>query len=170
MPEERKTEREFSQQQRLGEMLLDERTLRQEAQFADLWHALGALEKRLDDRISRHEYSAQKQFDDAEKLLRTIHEASERAINKAEIQQEKRMDSLNEFRAQLKDQQILLITRAEADAKFAAISDTLVDMKDRMTRNEGKASAYSASWGYLVGGGGLLIALVLFIRDITGVH
>jgi uncharacterized protein YdcH (DUF465 family) len=164
------SEHEREQSQRLGELLLDERTLRQEAQFADLWHALGALEKRLDERLVAHEASAQRQFEHAETLVRTIHEASERAINKAEVQQEKRMDSLNEFRAQLKDQQVMLITRSEADARFTAISDTLVDLKDRITRTEGKASGYTAVWGYLVGGGGLLLAAALLIRDVSGPH
>jgi len=45
-------------------------------------------------------------------------EQAEHAVNIANTQLEKRLDSINEFRGQLKDQQSLFITKAEVDQRL----------------------------------------------------
>ncbi len=118
-------------------------------------------ERELDERTDRWK----QQFADKDTRDQQRYEAMQRAIDKAEAASEKRLDAVNEFRAQLKDQQTTLITRAEAEARFTAISDTLADLKERVTRNEGRAAGAAAFWGIIVGAGGLLIAAILLVRD-----
>ena len=47
-------------------------------------------------------------------------ESQERAVNKAEIAAEKRLDAVNEFRGQLKDQAATFVTRTELYAGLVA--------------------------------------------------
>lgn len=53
--------------------------------------------------------------------LTAAHASSEKAIHKAEESTEKRFQSVNEFRAQLGDQQKTFVTKAETEYKFIAI-------------------------------------------------
>ncbi len=118
-------------------------------------------ERELDERTDRWK----QQFADKDTRDQQRYESMQRAIDKAEAASEKRLDAVNEFRAQLKDQQTTLITRAEAEARFTAISDTLADIKERVTRFEGRVAGAASFWGIIVGAGGLLIAAILLVHD-----
>lgn len=66
---------------------------------------------------------------------------------KAENASEKRFDAVNEFRRTLTDQAATFVSRVEFNA-----------LKERMDRNDGKASGISALWGIIVAIGGLVAA------------
>jgi hypothetical protein len=55
--------------------------------------------------------------------------ASEKAVGKAEMATEKRFDSVNEFRAQLKDQASTLMPREESTVKFAGVESKIDELK-----------------------------------------
>jgi len=58
--------------------------------------------------------------------------ASEKATNKADASTEKRFESVNEFRGQLKDQTNTLIPRQEADAKIGSVDAKVEEVKKEM--------------------------------------
>jgi phage I-like protein len=55
--------------------------------------------------------------------------------------------------------QILILIATQAKA----FEDKVTDMKERLTRIEGKGEGKNASWGYLLGGGGLLLTVLSLI-------
>src|ERR1043166_9070375 len=98
----------------------------------------------------RHEQYMQR-FEAQDKTVVAALAASKEAINKAESAAEKRFDSVNEFRNTLKDQQLTLMSRAEAEVRFKAIEEKVALAFDR-----GRA----AVWGYVMGGLGLIGILI----------
>ena len=84
-----------------------------------------ALKTVMDERDVRYEQRF-KAMDEKTSLALT---ASEKAVAKAEIATEKRFDSVNEFRGQLKDQAATLVPRAEADSRFRGIEEKIESLK-----------------------------------------
>jgi hypothetical protein len=82
---------------------------------------LEALRELVDERDHRYE-DRFRATDEKTSLALT---SSEKAVSKAEIATEKRFDSVNEFRGQLKDQTATLLPRVEADAKFKNLEDKI---------------------------------------------
>ena len=118
--------------------------------------------------------------------------AAKDAVTKAETANDKRFDSVNEFRAALADQQTTLLTkmeyatahetlvtqinalsgriadsatRHEAEMAHKVLTDRLNDIAARIDRIEGVSTGVTKSWGYLVAilGIALSIAGVLIV-------
>ena len=77
-------------------------------------------EKRIDDRfasvmeaIRASDLRNQQRFEAQEKAVNAALAAADRAVVKAETAAEKLFDAVNEFRAQLKDQNATFLSRAE---------------------------------------------------------
>jgi hypothetical protein len=83
------------------------------------------LQTVMDERDIRYEQRF-KAMDEKTSLALT---ASEKAVAKAEIATEKRFDSVNEFRGQLKDQAATLVPRAEADSRFKGLEEKIESLK-----------------------------------------
>lgn len=99
--------------------------------------------------------------------------SSDKAVSKAEVANERRFESVNEFRAQLSDQASRLISRTEAsamndslaarlDATLGGIEAAVIDIKTRMDRAEGKSGGYSSS-------GALVVAIVGIIGTVMAI-
>jgi hypothetical protein len=113
-----------------------------------------------------------------EQNVTTAFLAQEKAINKADIANEKRFDSVNEFRGQQGDMQRTLMPRAEAEALFKSMNETMValsksmnDKIDSLTIRVGAREAMGTGqqqvWGYVaaiigvvVGLAGIVLALL----------
>jgi len=186
-----------------------ERDLRFEQRFlaqeSALRTALAAMKEMLADRDLRYEqrFGAQEKATSlrADQLAAEFHEhlqqvrhenalafdVSEKAIDKASVANEKRFDSVNEFRGQLADvintrmpraeaeqrmvtsetrvSELALvaqthITRPDMEANTRRIEDRIEDLKSRVDGTEGKSRGSSATWSYMVAGAGLLIAFL----------
>lgn len=85
-----------------------------------------------------------------EKAINAALAAASTAVNKAEVAVEKRLEGVNEFRAQLADQQRSLIPRAEADAEFRAMREQISALTTRLDRTEGRSAGVHASTATLV--------------------
>src|SRR5690349_17036591 len=83
-------------------------------------------------------------------------DAQERAVRDALAANEKRLDSVNEFRGQLKDQASTLFPRAEADARFHAMEQRLVRAESMQVRVAGRDEGKSANAAMLLAVVGLL--------------
>ena len=90
-----------------------------------LFTEIKALRTVMDERDVRYEQRF-KAMDEKTSLALT---ASEKAVAKAEIATEKRFDSVNEFRGQLKDQAATLVPRAEAESRFKGLEEKIEAIK-----------------------------------------
>jgi hypothetical protein len=124
---------------------------------------LEALRELVDERDHRYE-DRFRAMDEKTSLALT---SSEKAVAKAEMATEKRFDSVNEFRGQLKDQAATLVPRAEMDVKFNAIGKDVEELKKATITSAGRSSGFSASWGIAVSIALLSIALIGLILRAT---
>lgn len=110
-------------------------------------------------------------FEAQEKAVEAALIAQKEAVQKAETAAEKRFDSVNEFRAQLSDQATTFMPRREAESSMRAMTekyeqlaktnaDNIDALERRQDRNEGRSSGLGAGWGYLVGGIGIVGAVI----------
>jgi pyruvate-formate lyase len=98
-----------------------------------------------------------------EKAVQTAMTASEKATTKSELAAEKRFDSNNEFREQLRDQAATLMPRSEAENRAAALSEKIDDLKATIVLIQGRSTGRNDIWGYLVGGAGLIAAIIVIV-------
>ena len=105
------------------------------------------------------------------------HSLIQLAVDKANDALDRRLEGMNEFRAQLDRMGATLVTRDVLDVRLASVAQRLDKTDDSVekrigtleqtiTRSEGKSNGYSAFWGYIVGATGLAIAVALFVRDV----
>lgn len=87
---------------------------------AQIHRRLGDLQSHLDER----------QDANTERFNSAL-DAQKEAVIKAETANEKRFESVNEFRAQLGDQATRLLSRAEADVRFTSLADKVDQAVDR---------------------------------------
>ena len=116
---------------------------------------LDTLAKHLNEKIDDVEIRTQERFNLAkqaidaalmasEKAISAAMAAAEKAVTKAEVAAEKRFDSVNEFRAAMKDQTANFADRDQVDFRLASI--------ERKIENwTGQASGVSGVWGITVG-------------------
>jgi hypothetical protein len=102
-------------------------------------HVLGLIaahEQRSYERLKDMDLRYQQRFDAQQRALedalqsvkeatRADLDAAKEAVNKAEKSNERRFDSVNEFRAQLADQASTFMTRREAEARLGALMEKL---------------------------------------------
>lgn len=130
--------------------------------------AFAAAEKAVDrrqDTLDRefHEHLDQVRHENAlafvnnDKAIKSALDAQKEAVTKAEIANEKRFDSVNEFRGQLSDQAANFFPRREADVRFKSLEKELDDL--RGTRREGVSSTV----GVLFGIAGLVVVIIAVI-------
>jgi hypothetical protein len=117
-------------------------------------------------------------FNAQEKATAAALAAAERAVGKSEIASEKRFDAVNEFRAQLSDQAVTFLPRAEFDRVTASLTDKieasnksfidrLDDLRSYRDTTSGKSVGLNAGWAILVAlvsTVGVVITLVLSLR------
>ena len=89
-------------------------------------------------------------LDAQEKSVQVALSAADRAILKAESANDKRFESVNEFRGQLRDQTLTFIPREEVNLRFAALEERL-QRAERLQANvlsesHGKLSITGPLW------------------------
>lgn len=119
---------------------------------------------------NERERSMNQRFADTEKAVSAALAAAKEAVAKAEAAAEKRYESLNEFRGTLKDQQAMLMPRAEVNALLKSIEDKQRANDERLTQLISRAEG--VNWligmiGAMIGGvAGLVVAgLALWRRQ-----
>lgn len=115
--------------------------------------------------IKEQNIAADQRFIAQEKSMMAALLAVREAVVKAEAAAEKRFDSVNEFRATLKDQQLTLMSRNEADVRFKAIETKLSAIETQQHIMSGKMEGVNWLWTLLVGAIGLVMGVVLFFRS-----
>ena len=90
--------------------------------------------------------------------------ALEKATTVAANSLEKRLEGMNEFRSQLKDQQSTLMPRTEFNSLHTLIVNDIQDLKESRAELRGKASQKSVIVAYIISGISLVIAVIEFIK------
>lgn len=146
--------------------------------------------KAVDAAFTSQQTAMQAALAAAERAVATALLSAEKAVAKAEAATDKRFESVNEFREQLREQAVLFLQRNEGLSRMDAIERALTEhvarnvdqlkvIEDRLTeRNsvvnnrldlmQGRSSGVNASWGYLVGIVGLVGGFIGIIFALRG--
>jgi hypothetical protein len=123
-------------------------------------HTSDERDKRYEQRFMAQEQSTKTAFESQQLAMAAALAAADRAVAKAEVATEKRFDSVNEFREQLKDQANTLMTRSESDARMSSMTEKIDRLTNRADMRDGKGDGLTSGWGFLVGGIGILCVII----------
>lgn len=139
---------------------------------------LAAYDLRYGQRFIAQELAVKDALVGQEKAVTAALVAADRAVAKAETAAEKRFESVNEFRAQLKDQQIGLLSRAEADSEFRAIREIvgaqakeITTIREAQSVSFGKGAGLQAGWAIalaVLGAVGTIAGIIAIIVALSG--
>jgi hypothetical protein len=85
--------------------------------------------------------------------------AMEEALRISDVASEKRLDSVNEFRAQQADLIAEFLRRDEYHAAHVTIVEKVNELTERVTKSESAAIAVQAFKGYMIGVLGLMVII-----------
>jgi hypothetical protein len=133
-----------------------------------------ALKELLESKLDAQQAAVATSFDASEKSIAAALLAAKEAVEKANVANDKRFDSVNEFRQQLADMQNTLIPRNEADARFNSFDARIVDIKSAVdkgfTGTEIRTTVGKEMWGYAVGIVGLIAVVATTILAALHFH
>lgn len=102
--------------------------------------------KAVSQRFDLEKGANSQRFEAQEKAVAAALAAAKEAVAKAESAAEKRFDSVNEFRASLKDQQTTLIPRLEVDVRLKAMDAKITDNEARIVQIVSRAEGSAQLW------------------------
>lgn len=115
----------------------------------------------LKEFIDEREARTIERFDHLKKEIDSSLNASAQAVSKAEVANEKRFDSVNEFRAALSDQTNNLLPRAEFNLQYRSVSDRIGLNENRIGEMQIQLSSLAARDSAKKEGFGLIGAVIL---------
>jgi hypothetical protein len=124
-----------------------------------------ASQKALEAALVAQKDAVKEAFAAQKEAIQAALASADRAVTKAEIASEKRFEGVNEFRAQLGDQQRTLMPRAEAENRLAAMADKIGVLEGFRTEMLSKGIAKKEGYGVAVG----IVGLVLTVLTIASV-
>jgi hypothetical protein len=117
--------------------------------------------KAIHQRFDLESRANAQRFEAQEKAVAAALAAAKEAVAKAEGAAEKRFDSVNEFRGNLKDQQATFIPRTEVDVRFKSIEAKIADNEMRINQIVSRAEGSAQLWQ------GITVALGIGIAATT---
>lgn len=121
---------------------------------------IGANEKAALQRFESNTIAIQAALAAQKELVYVAQSAADKAVQKAEVASEKRFEGVNEFRAQLGDQQRTLMPRAEVEVLLKALSDRIKVVEEATTDKRAVSRGVSQGWGWAVGVAGLVVTVI----------
>lgn len=116
-----------------------------------------SLREYLEGKISALEHLTEQRYSAQRDAVNAALSSSDKAIQKAELAAEKRFESHNEFREQLRDQASNLMPRAEAESRIAHVVEKIESLESNLNSTnkrldviQGQAGGRSQSWGVMV--------------------
>lgn len=110
----------------------------------------GTLKINHDEKIAHLKEYLEQLIKDQDKYTEAKFLAIKEAVLKAETANDKRFDSVNEFRQQLNDQTNTFLSRNEYNAQHKALEDRVSDITDRLNKKEGADKGTDVTWGKMV--------------------
>lgn len=108
----------------------------------------------MPDTVTIKEY-LEKRIDELEKSIDRRFASADSQVKIASAALGERLNSMNEFRAQLKDQTALMLTRSESDAQHEKIDSDIRSLRESRSDIQGKASGIS-----------MIVAIVIAVLSI----
>jgi len=122
-----------------------------------------AQQKALDVALVAQKDAVKDAFAAQREAINAALTSQERAVAKAEVAAEKRFEGVNEFRAQLGDQQRTLMPRAEAENRINVLSDKIGVLEGFRTEVLSKGSGAKEGYGQATAVVGVILALLSII-------
>lgn len=107
--------------------------------------------KYIQDLMAERDLRYQQRFEAQTSAIHAALLAAEKAVTKAETANERRFESVNEFRETLSDQAATFISRVEFEALRSAYAERIRELAERLDKTEGRSSGLTSGWGYLIG-------------------
>jgi hypothetical protein len=101
----------------------------------------------------------QQRFDAQTTAINAAMAAAERAVTKAEVAADKRFELLNELRVGVATKEEV----AALEKLISALKDELNLIRTLMSETKGKSTGLKDGYGYLIGAGGLALALIAYL-------
>jgi phosphopantetheinyl transferase (holo-ACP synthase) len=127
---------------------------------------LDTLKEHVESLLASNDRRYEQRFKDSGTAVDAALNAAKEAVLKAETASEKRFEGVNEFRGTLSDQQRTLMPRAEAELRMGAIESQLAALTRIGATRTGEQKGGREVWGYLVGGIGILVAVIEYVTTI----
>lgn len=89
--------------------------------------------------------------------------AAEKAVLKAEVASDKRFESVNEFREQLRDQALLFMPRTEAQGLTDRNAERTDELRDRVSKIENGEKGVAQGRATTIAFGGFILSLILIV-------
>ena len=119
-------------------------------------------DRQYSQRFDAMEKSFSLALNGAKESIQAALTASKEAVQKAETASEKRFDSVNEFRNTLRDQQLTLMSRVEAEARLKDLDRRVTEVVAEMARRSSESKGAGELWAVLAGVIGTIIGLIGF--------
>jgi chromosome condensin MukBEF ATPase and DNA-binding subunit MukB len=148
--------------------LVNEKSSAVERRFADFMVLMEANDRRYSERVDLAQRAIDAALAAQKEAVKSALDAADRAVAKAETASEKRFEGVNEFRAQLGDQQRTLMPRAEAEIRFNQVSAAIDVLRQAQTEIRSAKGGVKEGWGWAVGAAGFLLTLLLLGAAIVG--
>jgi hypothetical protein len=100
----------------------------------------------------------EQRFNAQDKAVAAALDSAKEAVLKAEVASEKRFESINEFRGQLRDQQQTFVTRDEVAIRFRAVEDRVQRLDEMALKNQARLEGFNWLWGIAGTAFGMLVA------------
>lgn len=126
-----------------------------------------ASQKALDAAFAAQKSAVDAAFSAQKEAIIAALAAQDRAVSKAEAAAEKRFEGVNEFRAQLGDQQRNLMPRAEAEKLIQSLADKIGVLEGFRTEVLSRGTGAKEGWGYAVGVIGLVFVVLGIIAAVA---
>jgi hypothetical protein len=140
---------------------------RQDQQYADILGRIDALDRRFQQVIDERDRQYAQRFQAQQEAVQAALQSAKEAVLKAEDSASKRFDSVNEFRQTLSDQAGSFVRKDAADAQFASVNDRMTELALRVNTIQASGQGRSDLVGWIVGVGGVLIALAMLMFNIN---
>jgi hypothetical protein len=134
--------------------------------------SFGMVDNRNNDNIKRWNVLSLKEYfdlaitnldDKIEQRFRLMQEA----VNKAEYAHEKRLEGMNEFRSQLKDQQLTFIERTQFNTEVRNLTEKISDLKREVDKAKNIKEGGSIVWAYVIAGISLIMGIISVTINLT---
>lgn len=127
-----------------------------------------ASQKALDTALTAQKDAVKDAFSAQKEAINAALASADRAVSKAEVAAEKRFEGVNEFRAQLGDQQRTLMPRAEAEKTFNTLETSVRVLEGFRTEVLSRGTGAREGYGLAIGVVGVIVAVIGIISGIAG--
>ena len=114
----------------------------------------------LEEKIEAVEDKADLKIDALAEKVELHLALNQTALDKAEHSMNSRLEAMNEFRGQMKDQQATYMTKDSYEVRHCDLQKEVEDLRLNRATLEGKASASSVYWSYVISAAAVVVAII----------